>query len=72
MTPVDSLDAEKTLEPVFLYAFRIAFRASLFRVGVGGDGLKEKTLKGFINLRFLHKLYWMKTEWDQARLSGLV
>ena len=22
--------------------------------------------KGFINLRFKHKLYWMKTEWDQS------
>ena len=27
---------------------------------------------GFINLRFMHKLYWMKTEWDQARFCGLV
>jgi hypothetical protein len=27
---------------------------------------------GFINLRFMQKLYWMKTEWDQARFSGLV
>ena len=40
-----------------------------------GDGLREKTLciciqdnnKGFINLDFMHKLYWMKTEWGQAR-----
>ena len=30
VTPVDLLDAEKTLEPVFLYVFRIAFTASLF------------------------------------------
>ena len=28
--------------------------------------------KVFINLSFMHKLYWMKTEWDQARFSGLV
>ena len=28
--------------------------------------------KGFINLCFLHKLNWMKTEWDQARFSSLV
>ena len=25
--------------------------------------------KGFINLRFLQKLNWVKTEWDQARFS---
>ena len=23
--------------------------------------------KGFIDLRLMHKLYWMKKEWDQAR-----
>ena len=28
--------------------------------------------KGFIDLRFMHKLYWMKTEWDQARFLDLV
>ena len=28
MTPVGSLDAEKTVEAVFLYVFRIAFTAS--------------------------------------------
>ena len=28
--------------------------------------------KGFINLRFLQKLNWMKTEWDQARFSSPV
>ena len=25
--------------------------------------------KGFINLRFMHKLYWIKTEWN--RLDSL-
>ena len=28
--------------------------------------------KGFINQQFMHKLYWMKTDWDQARFSGLL
>ena len=28
--------------------------------------------KGFINQHFMHKLYWIKTEWYQARFSGLV
>ena len=28
--------------------------------------------KGFINLYFLQKMNWMKTEWDQARFSNLV
>ena len=26
--------------------------------------------KSFINLHFMHKLYWMKTEWDQARFGS--
>ena len=34
MTPVDLLDAEKTLEPVFLYVFRITFTASLLTTGL--------------------------------------
>ena len=34
MTLVDLLDAGKTLEPVFLYVFRIAFAASLLRMSV--------------------------------------
>ena len=28
--------------------------------------------KGFINLRFLQKVNWKKTVWDQARFSSLV
>ena len=31
MTPVDPLDAEKTLELVFLYLFRIAFTSPLLK-----------------------------------------
>ena len=33
---------------------------------------KEDNTKDFINLHFMHKLYWLKTEWDQARFSDLV
>ena len=43
--------------------------------GLGLDLSKVSTLdnnKGFINLCFLQKLKWMKTVWDQARLSSLV
>ena len=28
--------------------------------------------KGFRNIRFKHKLNWMKTEWDQTRFASLV
>ena len=39
---------------------------------VSGGSVIQDHNKGFINLRFLHKLNWMKTEWDQARFSSLV
>ena len=32
MTPIGPLDAEKLVEAVFLYVFRIAFTASLLKV----------------------------------------
>ena len=38
MTSVDTLDAEKTLKPVFPYVFRIAFTASLFAISGSQSG----------------------------------
>ena len=46
-------------------------RHSVFRLNKSNLSILDIS-KGFINLRFLQKLHWMKTEWEQARIYSLV
>ena len=61
-----------------MFQLKYSLYPNFILYNLGGKGLNELNFlkldnnKGFINLRFMHKLNWMKTEWVQASFCSLV